>query len=166
MNDYRREVSAFAERQTALNADTQRRIGYFGESREMSEAYVNQRLLALRVAGEKDTIETYELLAAPNAADIIARSSLLAAPVTPSPPPVVKFDPAGVEKLTRQLNSLRKPPTFWDRVRKTIAYREGLRAAYEKSMAEATAATGDAASQGAIVQTGTAVPVLPTREQE
>jgi len=150
LNDYRRELTGFAERQTAMNTDNQRRVQHFSETREMSEGFVRQRLLALEIAGDKGALEAYRLLTSSGAADLIAQSPLLTVPEGPALPPAVKFDASGVEKLTGQLNALRKPPTFWEQVRRVVAYRDELRDAYEATLSEAADVADDAAVAGEV----------------
>jgi hypothetical protein len=162
LNDYRRELTGFTQRQNALNADNQRRIQQYAENRELSEAYVRQQLLALQVADDKAAQDIYRLLATVGAEDVLAQSPLLRASAASSPAPTISFDPATVERLTRQLNALRRSPSYWDRLQRILAYGNELREAYEKSLegasSESQAAVNDAAATRATTEIGATHP--------
>jgi len=146
LNEYRRELKGFADRQTALNADVDRGVRDFGELQSMRDAAVEQRLFALRVAGDKPALDTYALLTAQSAADLLAQSSLLR-PAQPAPAsPSIAFDASAAERVTRQLNELRQPRSFWDQLLRGVAYRTELQATYRASLESATRRT-EAASE-------------------
>ena len=152
VNDYRRELKAFADGQTALNADNDRRIQNFAENREMTEARVRQRVLALDVAGDKPALDAFRLFTATSASDVVAQSPLLRPRAARTPAPALVLDTAAIERLTRQLTELRRPPSFWDQVQRAIAFRSELRAAYAASLGQANQATSEADTEGDVAQ--------------
>lgn len=165
MNDYRSELNAFAERQTAANADSKLRATSLNASRSMSEAYVNQRLLALKVAGDNAALESFGLIAAASAEQVVATSPLLGESAPAANAAVVKFDGSAVQKLTRQLNALRKPPGYWERVRQVVAQSEGLRGALTASHEQALAAADSADASSEEVAGALAIATPPRENQ-
>lgn len=150
LNDYRREMAAFAERQTTLNADIQRRAQHYAEDRELVEGATRQQLLALDVAGDKPALDAYRLVASVSADDILAQTPLLRSAAPTASAPAVTFDTASVERVTRQLNALRQSPSYWQRVTRIIAYRDELREAYERSLGQASDEASRAVQSAAV----------------
>ena len=147
LNDYRRELKGFAERQTALNGDIERGIQDFGELQLQRDAATEQRLLAVRVAGDKPTLDVYGLLTSRSAADVVSQSSLVRPAQSATPPPVVTFDSSTLERLTRQLNEFHRPRSYWEQLLRTVTFGTDLQQAYRASMGKANANARDADTQ-------------------
>jgi hypothetical protein len=147
LNDYRREMKVFADRQTALNGDIDRSVRDFAELQAMREGTVEQGLLALRVAGDKPAVDAYALLTARSAADIVSQNSLLRPAQPAVAAPAITFDASSLERLTRQLNELRRPRSYWEQLLRAVSYRNELQQAYQASLQSASTSTAEAGSQ-------------------
>lgn len=151
LNDYKREMSAFARRQTSLSQDNARRIADLGQIRERQQMVIDRRLRGWRLADDKDALAMYADATSEGADQILAASETIrGAGSSPNQIATVKFDAGQIEAVIKQLKALERSPTFWDNIVFAVSYNDQLRAAYKKSLEDAATDAedaGDAAAQ-------------------
>jgi len=139
LNDYRKELGSFADRQNALNADNARRLRDLNELTAERDARIRERILALRLSGDKAALDLYELLAAPPASDILADSSVLKGLRPSEASPKIEANSGKTEAIVKQLKALQKSKPLVARIVGLAQYRDQLSEAYRKSLADAKA---------------------------
>jgi hypothetical protein len=137
LNDYRSELGRFANRQNALNADNSRRLRELNELSAERDARVRERVLALKLSGDKSALDLYELLSSPPAPDILADSAVLKGLRPSEAPARIEADTGKTEAIVKQLKALQKTTPLIERILGLAAYRNQLSAAYRKSLSDA-----------------------------
>ena len=144
LNDYRRDMSTFAQEETVLRQDNQRRLRNIAEMGQQHDANVTRVLLGWQLANERDATALYGLATQAQAETIASASEALRmAQSTPLPVEAVRFDSAQVEAVISRLRAVGRPQSFWDRLGGAVGYGRALRDAYHASLQKAA---GEAAS--------------------
>jgi hypothetical protein len=137
LNDYRRELSAFADRQTSLNRDNQRQIGDIRALSSERDARINERILALKLAGDKTALEMFDHLSKPTGSTIMDSSAALNS-LKPVPAATkVEVDTATAAALVKQLKVLQETKPLISRIFGLVEYRQALAETYRKSLEQA-----------------------------
>lgn len=151
LNEYQSSMDRFAQQQTALDADSDRRITDLDATRTASESRVAERLSSFNLASDKSATDLYQLLNR-SAVDVLA-GSVVIKETQPAPAAApVSFDPTQVQALVKELTAVSRTPTVWDQIAASLAYAGELRTAYQASIAKATTASAGAKTAAATVQ--------------
>lgn len=165
LNQYRSAFQGFAARQTEANAANASRINRLNGLRDERTTEVQSRVRSWRVAGNQRALSSFSTLTATNADTIIAS---LNPPPAASAGEALRFDPAPVDSVIKQLVDLQRPRTPAERAGDVVGFLGNLRTAYETAVTDASTAAGNAATdtarttQGDIERANASTP--PTRE--
>jgi hypothetical protein len=142
LNTYKGALGQFAGAQSALNAATEDRIGRLRRLREARLAEISTRADSWKLADQKHALDQLGVLGASGPDEMLANAN----PQLPTPGlPALKYDSGEVDAVIKPLLELKKPVTPRKRVEQLIAYGTAVRTSFEKSIAEATQSTRDAA---------------------
>ena len=149
LNDYRRELGAFADRQSALNRDNLREVGDLRELSAEREARIDERMLALKLAGDKTALEMYDHLSKPTGSTILGASAVLKS-LQPVPAAAkVEVDTAKAASIIKQLKALQEAKPIISRIFGLVEYRRALAETYRKSLEQAEGEAKKAESESA-----------------
>lgn len=134
LNQYRSAFRDFAARQTESSAANAHRLNRINDLRDERTSEIQSRTRAWRVGGNQPSLSNFSTLTANNAESIVA--SLL-------PPPrasggeALRFDPAPVDAVIKQLLELQQPRTPAERAGDMLDFTAQVREAFDNSVAAA-----------------------------
>jgi hypothetical protein len=148
LNDYKREMAAFARRQTALSQDNARRISDFRQANERQQMFLGRIIQGWQFVNDKGALAMYSGATQLGAEQILAGSEALhGSSSAVSQVSTVKFDAGQVDGLIKRLKAIEKAPSYWDNVVFALSYNDALRAAYQDSLKKAGDEAEEAESQ-------------------
>ncbi|MDB5703181.1 MAG: hypothetical protein JWN66_297 [Sphingomonas bacterium] len=144
LQQYRTAFRDVAAQQSALNVGTEDRISHLTAMANFNKVEIESRKMSWSLAGDHEALDRLALVGAKGPDEILAGMAPTPAAVAT---PTLKFDPAPVDAVIKQLVVLQKKPDWATSANDLIAYGTALRTAYDAALKDdgdkASAATAD-----------------------
>lgn len=159
LNDYRDQLTDFAEGQSQLNQANELRLQQLASMRDQQLSEIESRKVAWDLAGDAESLRRLKIISSVTPDEILASGAALNP--APAPPSVAKlnYDAGGVNGIIQKLTALEEDVGILARAEELLAFGKAVREAASASVGQAKEDTGTAVSE--TNKNAAAIPSVP-----
>ena len=147
LGQYRDHFNEFAARQSTLNEANTQRLQQLESMRNKRLAEINARRLAWGLAGDDASLKRLNLISSVAPDQVLAMGGILNPAPGPAAVKALKYDPAAVNAIIKDLDALREEIGILQRAEELLAFTSAVRKSINEDVKDATGDTAEAASK-------------------